>query len=499
MTPRQLPLKELSARVAARHMPVTTHSGQVVEGGIFVALPSSLPKGREHSAPGGEQYLAEALTHKPAVVVLHPDHLSLLGSLQADCEVVAAEDTRVALGVLAQALYGTDAGLPRVIGITGTNGKTTESYLLEALLGSLGHKVGVIGTVSYRWPGHEVDAPLTTPGCLELHAMLRDMRQAGVDTAIMEVSSHALDQNRIAGISFSAALMTNLTQDHLDYHPDMEEYFAAKAGLFRPASLGGVPFDDKVAALNADDDHCRLLLAESPGRVGFGLEKAPVPGSRHLSGRILSLSPQGVRLSMQFEGREWEMASPLVGSFNAMNLLGAQALGLAMGLVPEDFSALSRFTGVRGRLERVPSANGLNVFVDYAHTPDALIKAISALRAASFSRIVTVFGCGGNRDRTKRPLMGKAVASLTDIAVLTSDNPRDEDPDAIMADVMPGLESCPKVYAEQDRRKALALAVSLLTPQDALLVAGKGHETYQLIKGVKHPFSDQDILEEMLR
>jgi len=214
------------------------------------------------------------------------------------------------------------------------------------------------------------------------------------------------------------------------------------------------------------------------------------------------MSPQGLRLECRYAGQTWELRSPLVGGFNVMNLLGVQALGLGLGLRPEDFAAVSSFTGVSGRLERIQGVNrsrGPHVFVDYAHTPDALAKAISALRDAGFARVITVFGCGGDRDRTKRPLMGKAVAGLTDIAVLTSDNPRGEDPEAIMADVLPGLAGCSFVVTQPDRRTALAEALALAGPEDALLVAGKGHETYQLIKGIKHPFSDQAILRELMQ
>ena len=497
MTPR-LSFDELRARVARERLPVAVHSGEVSQGGVFVIMPPSVARGREDGQPGGEVHLRQALEARPAVVLCHPAHLPLLEEFGADCAVTATENVRAALGLLAQSYYGTDTACPKVVGITGTNGKTTESYLLEALFQALGRKVGVVGTVSYRWPGHEEDAPLTTPGCMALHAMLARMHAAGTDIAFMEVSSHALDQERVAGINFSGALLTNVTQDHLDYHRTMDEYFAAKRRLFLPEAEGGAPFDHKAWAVNADDSYGRRILALKEGGVGYGLTEAPVPGSRHLRGEILSLSPGGVELAMNFEGQRWELRSPLVGGFNVMNLLGAQALGLAMGLRPADFAALSSFTGVSGRLERVNGKAGLNVFVDYAHTPDALIKAISALRAAGFARVVTLFGCGGNRDRTKRPLMGEAVASLSDVAVLTSDNPRNEDPEAIIADVMPGLARCPKVVVEPDRRKALALAVDLLAPDDALLVAGKGHETYQLIKGVKHPFSDQAILREYL-
>lgn len=495
----RISLEDLCRRVERERIPLAVHSGKVTAGCVFAVMPAPLPRGREADAPGGERYLAEALAGGPSAVLCQPRHVPLLEALNADCAVAAEEDVRAALGALARAFYASGGGLPKVVGITGTNGKTTETYLLEALFRRLGRKTGVIGTVSYRWPGHEEDAPLTTPDCLSLHAMLARMREAGAEYAFMEVSSHALDQERVAGIDFSAALFTNLTQDHLDYHADMEAYFAAKERLFLPVARGGVPLDGKNVIANADDSYGRRLLAARPGGIGFGLAEDAVPGSRHLAGRILAMTPEGVRLAMRFEGREWELASPLVGAFNAMNLLGAQAAGLALGLEPEEFAALASFTGVSGRLERVPGPKGLNVFVDYAHTPDALAKAISALRDAGFARIVTVFGCGGNRDRTKRPLMGRAVAALTDVAVLTSDNPRDEEPEAIMADVLPGLAACREVLARPDRRAALAEALALLGPEDALLVAGKGHETYQLIRGVKYPFSDQAILRELMQ
>ena len=493
----RISLDELNARVAQQRLPVAVHSGEVREGSVFVVMPPSVPRGQEDGRPGGEVHLRQVLAAKPGAVLCRPEHLPLLEELGADCAVAATENVRAALGALARAYYG-GKGYPQVVAITGTNGKTTETYLLEALFRALGRKVGVVGTVSYRWPGHEEDAPLTTPGCLALHAMLAQMRAAGADVAFMEVSSHALDQERVAGIDFSAALLTNVTQDHLDYHKTMDEYFAAKLRLFLPEKQGGVPLDAKACAVNADDPYGVRVLALRDDMIGYGLNEPPAAVKRHLRGRILSMSPAGVELSMSFEGRTWSVRSPLVGGFNVMNLLGAQAMGLAMGLRPEDFSALTSFTGVSGRLERVVGKDGLNVFVDYAHTPDALIKAIDALRSAGFARVVTVFGCGGNRDRTKRPLMGEAVASLSDVAVLTSDNPRDEEQEAIIADVMPGLARCPEVVVEPDRKKALALAVAMLSPDDALLVAGKGHETYQLIKGVKYPFSDQAILREYL-
>jgi UDP-N-acetylmuramoyl-L-alanyl-D-glutamate--2,6-diaminopimelate ligase len=421
----------------------------------------------------------------------------LLESLGASCAAVPDGDPRAALGRLACALHDTDRACPRVIGITGTNGKTTTSYLLESLLRARGCAVGVIGTVNRRWPGHEEESSLTTPDCLSLHAALAGMNAAGAQYALLEASSHALDQRRVAGVRFTACLLTNLTQDHLDYHADMEAYFRAKEKLFLPPEEGGTPRAGKRKTACADDPYGRRLLASFPDALGFGLSEAASPDAgRGLRGRILSMSREGLLLSMRFQDREWKLRSPLVGEFNALNLLGAQAVGLSLGMEAEDFAALSSFAGVPGRLERVPDGRGRHLFVDYAHTPDALTKALSALRAAGFARVVTVFGCGGNRDRAKRPLMGAAAAALSDVAVLTSDNPRDEDPEAIMDDVLPGLAGCPKVIREADRKKAVLLALEMLGGEDALLVAGKGHESCQLIGGVKYPFSDRAVLAE---
>ncbi|MDR1685073.1 MAG: UDP-N-acetylmuramoyl-L-alanyl-D-glutamate--2,6-diaminopimelate ligase [Desulfovibrio sp.] len=542
----RISLDALCGRVRREHIPVVAHSADAVAGCVYVVLPPALPAGKAAGAPGGERFLAEALRAGPSAVLCAPEHLPLLEHCAAEhcplpehcapehpplpassaserlsllespaasvphrsgqnpdarLSVVIVNDPRTALGRLACALYDTDRQCPEVVGITGTNGKTTISYLLESMLSAQGCGVGVIGTINRRWPGYEEESSLTTPDCLTVHSMLARMHAAGAQYALMEVSSHALDQQRIAGVRFAAALFTNLTRDHLDYHADMEDYFLAKEKLFLPPERGGTPPADKRRAANADDPYGRRLLASFPEVLGFGLEENATgrPDAGLLRGRVLSMSREGLLLSMRHEGREWTLRSPLVGDFNAANLLAAQAAGLALGMAAEDFAALSAFTGVPGRLERVPNGRGLHLFVDYAHTPDALTKALSALRAAGFARVVTVFGCGGNRDRAKRPLMGAAVAALSDVAVLTSDNPRDEDPEAVMDDVLPGLAGCPRVIREADRKKAVLLALDLLGREDALLVAGKGHEPYQLIRGVKYPFSDRAVLAEAAR
>jgi UDP-N-acetylmuramoyl-L-alanyl-D-glutamate--2,6-diaminopimelate ligase len=313
-----------------------------------------------------------------------------------------------------------------------------------------------------------------------------------VETVVMEISSHAVDQQRVGGVHFTGTIFTNLTQDHLDYHTDMESYYSAKAGLFLE-----LPAPDKVCAVNSDDSYGRRLLRTYKTGIGFGLNGTQA-GRSGLTGEILSSGRGGLRLGMCFDGVRWELRSPLVGAFNASNLLGVQALCLGMGFSPDDLACLEDFRGVPGRLERIENPQGRHVFVDYAHTPDALINVLQALRAAGFIRIVVVFGCGGDRDRTKRPRMGEAAAKYADVVVLTSDNPRGEEPEAIMDDVLPGLKEARLVVREPDRREATRRALGMLGPDDALLVAGKGHEDCQIIGERRYPYSDQQVIREFL-
>lgn len=474
----------LASLVAAQKISLCIDSRKATPGCVFLALPGS-------TVDGGV-FIEDAVNRGAAWVVCRPEHVQHCGQANP----IVSLEPRQALGSLANAFYNT-ASLPfPVIGVTGTNGKTTVTYLLDHLFQVGGKKTGVLGTITYRWPGYEEDAPLTTPDCLELHAMLAQMREADVDVACMEVSSHALEQDRVAGVAFKGAVFTNLTQDHLDYHKDMEAYFRAKSRLFLRA--GGQPFTDRVMVVGTDNIWGQNLARMLPDAIGYGLQSCPAKNGRYLKGEILSSAPQGLHLRMCFEDRIWEFRSPLVGRFNAENLLAVQALGLGLDFNPADVQCFETFCGVPGRLERISNSQHLDIFVDYAHTPDALVNVLSALRSAGFKRIVTVFGCGGNRDRTKRPRMGEAVAQLSDIAVLTSDNPRHEDPETIMNDVMPGLAGAKTVFTEPDRREAIKKALDVLLPGDALLVAGKGHERTQQIGAVKYPFSDQQIIREML-
>lgn len=462
---------------------VQDDSRKVKQGDIFAAIPGE--------NENGERYITEAIKHGAAYIVCGEgggNDFDISGA----CTFVTAKDMRKALAKLAAARWNSARNKAQIIGITGTNGKTTSANMLDFLFGSLGKKCGVLGTIDYRWPGFAMQAPLTTPGSLQLHEMLARMRDANVDYCFMEVSSHALVQDRVAEIPFSGALFTNLTQDHLDFHKDMESYFRAKAPLFLD-----LPYKDKAMAINQDDAYGRRLLELLPDAVAFGLIR-DLSRPRQLTGEIICTDRNGLSLKMTWEGRNWILQSPLVGEFNAMNLLGVQALALALGLEIADLQALENFHGVRGRLERIRNDQRKHVFVDYAHTPDALVNVLQALRKANFKRIITVFGCGGNRDKGKRPLMGEAVAQYSDIAILTSDNPRKEDPLDIMNDVMPGLAKAGKLYTETDRRKATALALELLEEDDALLIAGKGHEDYQIIGENRLHYSDQEVVRELM-
>lgn len=465
---------------------VCIDSRKVTPGAVFVALP---PVGGEHAA-GGAAFIQDALARGAGYIVCVPEQAVSCPSDQV--EVVDCADPRKALGQLLRARHGTERLSFPLVGVTGTNGKTTCTYLLEHLFGSAGWKTGVLGTVAYRWPGHVEDAAMTTPDCPDLHAMLAAMQESGVGIAFMEVSSHALDQERVAGLDFRGAVFTNLTQDHLDYHGDMGRYFHAKARLFRELCSASA-----VRVVGADNEWGRNLLELVPEAWGYGLQEQPA-GAAYLAGEMISSGTDGLWLRMRYAGKTWKLHSPLVGRFNAENLLAVQALGLGFGLTPEDFQCLETFNGVPGRLERIPNPANHAVFVDYAHTPDALVNVLTALRGAGFPRIITVFGCGGDRDRTKRPRMGEAVARFSDVAVLTSDNPRHEAPEAIMADVMPGLAGAKQVLQEPDRGLAIQKALELMQAGDVLLVAGKGHERTQQIGDVKYPFSDQQIIREML-
>ncbi|MCF8103881.1 MAG: UDP-N-acetylmuramoyl-L-alanyl-D-glutamate--2,6-diaminopimelate ligase [Desulfohalobiaceae bacterium] len=456
---------------------VHSHSSGVRPGDVFVALTGG--------ALEGSRYIPLALSQGAGYVVSN----CRFDPGQAGTETcfVYSPDPNQALGQLAAASCGTEVMASTLVGITGTNGKTTIAHGLDHLLQGAGKSCGLLGTIAYRWPGHEQEAALTTPGCLELHRLLAEMQSLGVETVCMEVSSHALVQQRVAGLCFDLALFSNLSHDHLDYHSDMEDYFQAKSRLFA-LHKGKRPFP----ILNLDDPYGQRLAAAARPGLGFGLKPAAVKDYDFLQGRLIRLSREGIDLEMTYRGQKWRISSPLLGRHNASNLLAVQATGLKLGLSPDELASLSGFPGVPGRLERVRTPFGAHVFIDYAHTPEGLRSVLKAIREIDFERVIVVFGCGGDRDRAKRPLMGRAVAENSDLAVLTSDNPRSEDPLSIMQEVLPGLEGKSRVIQEPDRAWAIELALHEAGPGDAVIIAGKGHETYQDINGEKKPFSDRE-------
>jgi UDP-N-acetylmuramoyl-L-alanyl-D-glutamate--2,6-diaminopimelate ligase len=464
---------------------VTGDSREVVPGAVFFALPGADRDGHDFVADaarrGAVAVVAErAVACAPAALLLVPS-------------------ARRAMAIAAASFHGRPGDAIALAAVTGTNGKTTVAWLVEACARAAGVPVGMLGTVTHRWPGAERPAGHTTPESTTIQALLAEMRAAGARAAVLEVSSHALAQERVAGLRFRAAGFTNLTRDHLDYHGDMERYFAAKRRLFlehlAPDGVAVVNVRDPFGARLADQLGPGRRLWRHGGRTGDELRAEAV-----------EIGLSGIRAHIQTPAGALAVRSPLVGAHNVENLLCAAGIALALEL-PRDAvaRALCECRGAPGRLERF-AARGVSVFVDYAHTDDALARALDALRALAPRRLLCVFGCGGDRDRGKRPLMGEAAARGADAVVVTSDNPRSEEPAAILGEIVPGLEraGCAPLSAaslrrgdrgfvvEPDRRAAIALAVASAREGDAVLVAGKGHEETQLIGGQRLPFSDRD-------
>jgi UDP-N-acetylmuramoyl-L-alanyl-D-glutamate--2,6-diaminopimelate ligase len=465
-------------------------SRQARPGAAFFAL--------RGSAQDGHAYIEQAL-QQGAQIIFMEKRLPL----PANCCGIVVADCRKALSLAAAEFYQhPEAGLC-MVGVTGTNGKTTTTYLLEAILRAAGQAPAVLGTVSYRFNDLIQEASHTTPDAIELFAALATFHQHGATAAVMEVSSHALHQYRAEGVSFDAAIFTNLTPEHLDYHVDMEEYFAAKRLLFAERLKPG-----GRAALCIDDLYGQRLATEFPQAVtcGLSLQAAVHP-------QELNLSVAGIHGTFATPQGLLRIDSRLVGPFNLQNLLCAVATGIALNLPAAAIEAgIAAAHAVPGRLERVENDRGALILVDYAHTGDALDKALAAVATLKPQRIITVFGCGGDRDRRKRPVMGEVAARHSQLAIVTSDNPRSEDPHAIIAEIESGVQQIhPRRLSEAearlgmsgylvvpDRRQAIRLAISLLTSGDLLLVAGKGHEDYQIIGKEKFHFDDREELRAAL-
>ena len=499
---RRVPEARLSGDVSLPVTDVTYDSRRATPGSLFVAIPGTVTDGNRY---------VDAARKKGAVAVVSEQPPDGAGAW------VQVPSAREALALLSAALLGDPAESLRLVGVTGTNGKTTTTYLIDAALRAAGHAVGLIGTVQYRIGGRLMEATRTTPESSDLQALFRQMVDEGCQDAVMEVSSHSLALARVHGCAFQVAVFTNLTRDHLDFHGDMDAYFLAKRRLFdtylRP---------DGHAVINADDDRAAELAAASRGKVWtYGIEAAsgagltpaeragglggaplaPPSSSIDVTASGITLSLKGTRYSVRVPGGTHEVESPLIGRFNVENFLAGLTAALALGLDARTaIDGLVTVTGVPGRLERVNAGQEFAVIVDYAHTDDALKNLLETVRELKPRRLITVFGCGGDRDRTKRPLMGAVAARLSDVVVVTSDNPRSEPPEAILEEIQRGMNGSRRTerYAIVDRREAIARALEMAAPGDAVVIAGKGHETYQVLRDRTVPFDDRQVARELI-
>jgi UDP-N-acetylmuramyl-tripeptide synthetase len=465
---------------------VRDDSRAVASGDLFVAV-------RGQTVDGHAFIGAAAERGAGAIVVERLVSRETFGGTQ-----VRVGSAAKALGRIAANRYGRPGSKLTMIGVTGTNGKTTSTFLAEALVRAAGGEPGVLGTVTYRYKTVSRPAPFTTPTPLELHATLAEMRDAGVTHVAMECSSHALALDRLEGVTFDVAAFTNLTQDHLDFHGTMEAYREAKVKLFAEHVRAG-----GASVILMDHPYGEAMAGGARGRV----LRVSTVGEGDVSLLGFEQDVTGIRATFATPAGEVKIVSPLIGRFNLENLALAVGVGVGLGL---DASTIARglgsVRGVPGRLERVAEADarGFGVFVDYAHTPDALERVMAAARPLARGRLIVVFGCGGDRDRTKRPKMGRAVARDADLAIVTSDNPRTEEPGSILEMILDGVraEPSPPVPVEElaaakrghvalvDRRRAIEVAIAAARPGDVVVIAGKGHEDHQIVGKTRHPFDD---------
>jgi UDP-N-acetylmuramoyl-L-alanyl-D-glutamate--2,6-diaminopimelate ligase len=476
---------------------LTYDSRQVRSGEIFFAIPGE--------KVDGHRFIPQALKSGAAgVVVAHRE------SWPPGTTWIRTKDVRRTMGLWGAHFFGRPSQRMKLVGVTGTNGKTTVTYLVESILSAAGLKPGVIGTVNYRYGGHQVPSHHTTPESLELQSLMAEMEKAGIKSVAMEVSSHALVQDRVRGIDFDVGIFTNLSRDHLDYHADMDAYFSAKRRLFTDYLKMSVKLN-KAAVVFGQDAKGRDLLKQV---AALGLDTWSYGEDREWDIHPINVRSDvaGLRGQLAVKNRCLDFSSPLVGAANLQNIMGAVGVGRALNLPADAISkGIEQLRAVPGRLEKVENQVGISILVDYAHTPDALEKVLGAVRPLAQGRVLTIFGCGGDRDRGKRPLMGEIAAGLSDLLVLTSDNPRTEDPLRIMADIEDGIKktglkriSDPNAqhergyWVEKDRRAAIGIGLRAARRGDLVLIAGKGHEDYQILGSQKIHFDDREVAQEEL-
>jgi UDP-N-acetylmuramoyl-L-alanyl-D-glutamate--2,6-diaminopimelate ligase len=461
---------------------IAYHSRQVKKGTLFVAIPGA--------KEDGHRFIEEGIAHGARAVIVEqmPPRLP-------DITLVKVRDARKALAQISTEYFANPSRQITLVGITGTNGKTTTSYLIESMIKAAGKTIGVIGTINYRLRGKEQPAATTTPQSYDLQQLLREMVADGAEYVVMEVSSHALDQERVRGCHFDVGVFTNITPEHLDYHEDMDQYFAAKKRFFHeilPASE-----KDPWAIINLDDPLSRDLQQGLPPlrQLTYGLNQGVVHVQQH------GLSLKGTEATLATPSGPLEIRTPLIGEYNLYNIMAATAVGIVLGIPRETIiQGIQSLPLVPGRMERIGEGDPW-VFVDYAHTPDALEKAIKEVKRLAHGRVVVVFGCGGDRDRTKRAPMGRIGVHGSDLAIITSDNPRTEDPLRIIEEIEKGAkEISPSRYLViPNRREAIKQAIASAKGEDCVLIAGKGHEDYQIIGAERLPFDDREEARKALK
>jgi len=431
----------------------------------------------------GHLFIKKALTNGACAVIVEK-----LQPLPKDIMQIVVPDTRKALACLAAKFYNNPSFAMCLIGITGTNGKTTTAYLIESILKSNGHKTGVISTIEYRYNDKVFPNPLTTPESLDLQHIFFEMQTNGITHVIMEVSSHALHLNRVHGCAFDVAVFTNLSQDHLDYHKTMDEYWKCKKSLFFDPFLSQEKKPAATAVINCDSEYGQKLRDTIHIKnICVGLST-----DNHVNCQSPEISLSNIKGNICTPKGNFELLSFLTGQHNLQNILCAAGVGLALEIPLSSIAnGFREISSIPGRLERIKEATDRYVFVDYAHTPDAIENVSKCIKNSKPKRLITVFGCGGDRDRTKRPLMGKVAAKYSDLCIVTSDNPRSESPQLIIDDICKGISENYHYLVESDRKTAIQKAINISQPGDAILIAGKGHETYQILNDKTIDFDDR--------
>ena len=466
---------------------ITSNSLEVRKGYMFCAI-----KG---DRVDGHDYIESAINSGASSILLEdiPDNIS------ENITYIKVDNTKEYTPFLASSFYNNPSNDLTLVGVTGTNGKTTITYLVEAIWREENRSGGIIGTIENKYAGRTIDSSMTTPDSIDLTKLLHEMKQSGVNAVCMEVSSHALDKNRVDACNFDCAVFTNLTQDHLDYHSSIENYFGSKKKLFTKI-LKNSSKENNIAIINIDDDYGKTIFNELGNRA---VTYSMLSSEADYWAENYEITQDGIVAEINTHKGKIELKSNLIGLHNLYNLLASVSITLELG-TPLDAieSAISKNIIIPGRLEKVENSIGYEVLVDYAHTPDALKNVLNALIPLKKSNIITVFGCGGDRDREKRPLMGKIASQLSDYVIITSDNPRSEDPDKIIDEIENGIKSISSRQNNYiritDREDAIKKSIEIAIEDDIVLIAGKGHEDYQIVGNKRLDFDDRKIVKKYL-